>query len=356
MRHVFIIGNGFDLAHGHISSYRNFIIWYLTKKWAFIHENGIRGFEDNDGLIYLKMTGGYPQYQYKDIIEPKDFIDNLNTYYRNHSSFFKYILSDLLKSIIEKDGWADIEKLYYRLLFDIFSDEKEGVKKGSITLFPKTITGLNNSFDSLKKELKEYLKLYVMPVIHLKKSQYVLERLLSYEREINNVSDIIKEPKLIVNFNYTNTIDKYAPNVHSDEYRIYIHGNIHENEEHIIFGYGDEMHKGIKEIEDEDNNEYLVNMKSFGYSENDNYQSIIDFMDNGKFHVNLIGHSLGLSDRLLLNRIFEHENCDKIEIHYHRTKNGDNYKELLMNLSRHFNNKVLMREKVFPHNQSRPMD
>ena len=65
-----------------------------------------------------------------------------------------------------------------------------------------------------------------------------------------------------------------------------------------------------------------------------------------------MGHSCGLSDRTLLNTIFEHENCRSIKIYYHEKKNekgkvtGDNYTEITQNISRHFNNKKLMREKI----------
>jgi hypothetical protein len=58
-------------------------------------------------------------------------------------------------------------------------------------------------------------------------------------------------------------------------------------------------------------------------------------------------HSCGLSDRTLLNTIFEHNNCRSIKVFYHQKKNGtDNYTEIIQNVSRHFNKKKLMREKI----------
>jgi hypothetical protein len=65
-----------------------------------------------------------------------------------------------------------------------------------------------------------------------------------------------------------------------------------------------------------------------------------------------MGHSCGLSDRTLLNTIFEHNNCRSIKVFYYETKddNGvvikDNYTEIIQNISRHFNKKKLMREKI----------
>ncbi|TXD74537.1 hypothetical protein ESU54_02810 [Aequorivita antarctica] len=65
-----------------------------------------------------------------------------------------------------------------------------------------------------------------------------------------------------------------------------------------------------------------------------------------KFQVYIFGHSCGLSDRKLLNTIFENSNCRSIKIFYHKNGNGDNYTELTQNISRHFNKKALMREKI----------
>jgi hypothetical protein len=60
-----------------------------------------------------------------------------------------------------------------------------------------------------------------------------------------------------------------------------------------------------------------------------------------------MGHSCGLSDRTLLNTLFEHENCVSIKVFYHQeTETKDNYSDVVRNISRNFNNKAVMREKV----------
>ena len=74
---------------------------------------------------------------------------------------------------------------------------------------------------------------------------------------------------------------------------------------------------------------------------------MLRYIDNDKFQVFIIGHSCGLSDRTLLNTIFEHNNCRSIKVFYHQKENGtDNYTEIIQNISRHFNKKKLMREKI----------
>jgi hypothetical protein len=54
----------------------------------------------------------------------------------------------------------------------------------------------------------------------------------------------------------------------------------------------------------------------------------------------------------LLNTIFEHNNCRSIKVFYYEEKDKygkiikDNYTEIIQNISRHFNKKKLMREKI----------
>jgi hypothetical protein len=60
-----------------------------------------------------------------------------------------------------------------------------------------------------------------------------------------------------------------------------------------------------------------------------------------------MGHSCGNSDRTLLNTIFEHENCISIKPFFWDKGNGeDNYTEMVMNISRNFNDKQAMRDIV----------
>jgi hypothetical protein len=65
-----------------------------------------------------------------------------------------------------------------------------------------------------------------------------------------------------------------------------------------------------------------------------------------------MGHSCGLSDRTLLNSLFEHHNCLSIKVFYHKYQeidkdgNEDNYSDIIKNISRHFNQKAMMRSKI----------
>lgn len=73
-------------------------------------------------------------------------------------------------------------------------------------------------------------------------------------------------------------------------------------------------------IEKLDDNEYLKFFKSFQCFQNNCYDNFLREIDHEKFQVCILGHSCGLSDRVLLNTIFEHENCRSIKIYYHQKK------------------------------------
>jgi hypothetical protein len=71
-----------------------------------------------------------------------------------------------------------------------------------------------------------------------------------------------------------------------------------------------------------------------------------------------MGHSCGLSDRTLLNRIVEHDNCTKIKIFYHAKSDSENdYIEKTQELSRHFSSKSKhdMRIKIKSFPESSPL-
>ena len=129
----------------------------------------------------------------------------------------------------------------------------------------------------------------------------------------------------------------------------------------INFGFGDEMDDNYKLIENINENEYLKNFKSFQYLQNSNYSNLLSYIDSDKFQVLIMGHSCGLSDRTLLNTIFEHNNCRSIKVYYHQWEDKvtkelkDNYTEITQNISRHFNKKKLMREKIVNKTLCKPL-
>jgi hypothetical protein len=115
----------------------------------------------------------------------------------------------------------------------------------------------------------------------------------------------------------------------------------------IIFGFGDELDENYLKMESERVKGFFEYIKSFGYFRTRNYHELIRFLDQGIYQIYIMGHSCGLSDRTMLNMIFEHENCKSIKIFYHEIAPGENnFKEITQEISRHFKNKAEMRKKI----------
>lgn len=142
----------------------------------------------------------------------------------------------------------------------------------------------------------------------------------------------------------------YAKDYAAEDEIIHIHGRVEDlNYNPLIFGYGDESDPVYQTIEDSGENVYLEHIKSFGYFRTKNYQKLLSYIYSDPFKVYVVGHSCGLSDRVLLSEIFEHDNCLSIEIFYHQRNDGsDNFKEITQEISRHFKpqNKRLLRRRV----------
>lgn len=173
---------------------------------------------------------------------------------------------------------------------------------------------------------------------------------------------------LWLNFNYTPTVDMYTKVLNTDYYDYYgdniqiqVHGRLDSKTNLVNFGFGDEMDDEYSNIEKKNDNEYLRFIKSFQYLQNSNYKKILEFINSQNFQVYIMGHSCGLSDRTLLNTIFEHENCKSIKIFFHEYskltdgETRDNYTELLQNISRHFNDKQLMRRRIVEKDLCEPL-
>ena len=172
-----------------------------------------------------------------------------------------------------------------------------------------------------------------------------------YKLENNKVPNHL----YFLNFNYTNTIEFYTPYIPSNfTFDInYIHGDINNSLNPIIFGYGDEHDTDYLEIQNKQIHELLKHIKSFQYSKTSNYHHLMRFIESESFQVYVLGHSLGLSDRTMLKEIFEHDNCKSIKLFYHKKSETENdFTEKVFELANHFSDKGLMRKKLVSFDKS----
>ncbi|MFY9151586.1 MAG: AbiH family protein [Prolixibacteraceae bacterium] len=346
MNDLYLIGNGFDLAHGLETSYNDFLLWYLKK--AITGTNQQYYFEDDlleikgDALCHLKKD-------HKSIKQVLNIFNQQGLSINYKHDFFKKIIKNY-----SGNKWVDIEYEYYLALIDLYKRlERTGLSNDNN--IDKELESLNNCFGLIMKKLKEYLSnIDIQSVRGHKLIGNILTENTGTERTERNDLERNVGEKLFLNFNYTSTLDLYSEEFSffpSD--KIYIHGKLNNPDNPIIFGYGDEIDPHYEKIENLNNNEFLKNIKSFSYFKTDNYQKIIRFIEGTgrEFTVKILGHSCGLSDRILLNTIFEHPNCKHIKIfHYEKSPDENDYFEKTQEISRHFkaSSKGEMRMKIVP--------
>lgn len=382
MNRLVIIGNGFDLAHGLPTKYSDFINDYWKNLCDTKGTNTIINKNDEFVAISCQFYNRYNTSQYNTIDDVKSYrelMSLINRYSEEKFGNFKIEFKNLFfKKISENsiENWVDIENEYYRELKEIVSSKSLPIKKQQQAIV------LNNEFEEVKNLLKIYLLEKVVNIYNLdftknqninwmnvcnllkpislfSNEENILKEFISIE-DVNEIKEHFEKERkeelvnnlYFLNFNYTSIASTYSELSGKDD-RIesrmnFIHGSL-ENvlENKINFGFGDEMDDEYRAIENLNDNEYLKNFKSFQYLQNSNYNDLLRYIDSDKFQVLIMGHSCGLSDRTLLNTIFEHNNCRSIKVFYHKKEDGtDNYTEIIQNISRHFNKKKLMREKI----------
>ena len=328
---LIIIGNGFDLAHGLKSSFADFIYDYCFKVISKLLIN----LQYEDFFISIISTAHIADgIEFVSKMTKKEAFDELinltkKTYmkFKWKSHFFQSIFKD-----VENKKWVDIEIQY----FDFLKDNQRINN-------PKEINNLNTEFDFIKSLFLEYLqgevvKKDIIPNNNLLRQfmQHIRPKdMRSYKIEKNQLPSKI----CILNFNYTNIAEKYGKEIILDNYK-YIPIQA------PIFGFGDEIDPDYEKVELLRNDELFKHIKSFKYLQFNHYRDLLEFIENNPYQVQIFGHSCGLSDRTLLNTIFEHENCISIKPFYF-VKNGFNdYEQKSYAISRHFKSKSELRSKV----------
>jgi hypothetical protein len=355
---IILIGNGFDLAHKLKTKYNDFINYFWKNEAELLIKEHIKITNDPANRETRPSF-----FDYKD-----DFISISNVRYSpkkiqvastNEEGFhyFKYILSFLggnlqqnyqihslfLEQITNQsfENWVDIEYEYYNSLLECVNGKRKyGIEK------------LNAEFSNITKALEKYLSIQMENEVVL--SDKIKEHIKSIIKPVDvkgyyasNFDDSI----LILNFNYSNVIERYLNNYFqfckNNVKCLYIHGQLNNSNNSIIFGYGDELDDNYKLIENAVDNNYLDNVKSIRYSKTRNYKEMLEFIEPAGYEIYIMGHSCGISDKTLLNTLFEHKNCLSINIFYHKINdNTDNYMDIYKNISRIFTDKQKMRKIV----------
>lgn len=406
---LIIIGNGFDLAHGMKTRYKDFVNGYLRQR---INEH--RGskspkktedklmsiiplcdtnkvFRDNLPPNYYTPSVEMLRDEYNDNLTPKQNLDKVRAcrYEVQLSPFFDKIIEK-----IENKNWVDIEYAYYEYLCDICN--KPELSKEEVS---EKIDELNEEMKCITSELAKYLRKQdeeyknmndaemIREIIRPLRSQEMAVSADKYwkefvvQRENNSTyqgrtkyfrdNDFYVEPKykshdgtdvyklfpekvFLLNFNYTTYIEpkfrNILPNLRvgsfvKEQLVCHIHGNLNDKNS-IIFGYGDDSDEMYKKLLDKNDNRFLENDKTVKYLGYARYRNFLGFIESAPFQVCIMGHSCGISDKTLLSTIFQHENCVSIKPYFYENGDNDDYYEIIRNISRCFDDKKLMRDRV----------
>jgi hypothetical protein len=346
---LIIIGNGFDLAHGLKTSFKDFIEDYFYNVLKNIND---KCFFEDQLISFLTEVRFEKLQRYFDSYSPNQAYLELRSLMGNPRLITKRE-SELLKNIyneIEVKTWVDIEVIFFKMLKES-SKNKDEIKK------------LNLVMDYLKNLLRKYLiKVYEKgPINHISriKSQF-RENLKINESQPNT---IVRDKEIssicVLNFNYTETPQRYLDGIKGiDSQHIQIHGSLNGDNissQGLVFGFGDELDEEYLKFENMENDDLFEHIKSFKYLQFQNYRNLLDFIESKPFQVHVYGHSLGLSDRTLLNTIFENENCISIKLFYHKWEDGDDFEKKTYAISRHFKSKASLRSKVVNKEFCEPM-
>lgn len=300
---------------------------------------------------------------------PNILNDELSSLAEKLSVYLTYIQTDFIKpelkiesiqnAIYEPFKAQDISNGGKKIFEDFLTNRLEWLLRNDEQNVGNFLQRFGYSYIDRNTDIETYGKLVIMshesPVTHDKLDRW--KHIQNVNEQQSIVPDCFLWPDqiLLLNFNYTNTADLYIPE--GSEFKVnHIHGELCNEKNPIIFGYGDELDDDYKEISKLNDNDYLKNIKSIRYLETDNYRKLLSFIDSAPFQIYIMGHSCGNSDRTLLNTLFEHKNCVSIKPFYYEKPDGtDNYIEIIQNISRNFNDMRLMRDRVVNKTYCRPL-
>ena len=377
MNDIIILGNGFDLAHGLATGYKDYVKEMIIDSSRLLNPAPI--YPDSPfRLKYYPSPFNYEGGPVGPYLYNQKDGNELAQLYLRVAGYDRRISSDFIKRIIEdfgNKGWVDLEDAYFSSLPRITPQGKYD---------KKDVEALNEQMKRLGESLCKYLDTLERPAPsedirtlfeQIKKEQ--IGRAWKQARNYNfariagtRVYAEQMEERLsgitVLTFNYTDTCEVLYKDVLTIKVKdvsnrslvgelkddipptfIHIHGSL--KEEDIVLGYGDETTDKFRELEDANDNELTKYFKSFYYMQNPRYRQFFEVLERGPFRLHLMGHSCGLSDRVLLSSIFNHPNLEDVRIYYHdRGENENDYFQLCQNISRHFHDKHAMRRKILP--------
>lgn len=317
-----VLGNGFDLAHGLKTGYKDFLL-YAIKRDKVLCNN------------YTKNNNLEVKY-----IETKNNEDDL--YFRNkikNNIWMSYFVELYRDKKIRGENWIDFE-MEISYIIEIF-DRNAKSKLESIS----ELEEVNNADEKFHLFYSLYGIIYTRDQYGAKNRTYkeLIEDLsndlndviLAFEyylkNEVENVSVNIYSPDIkalgrldgILSFNYTTTAQRIYPKLSHVPIH-YIHGKVSSGDNNMVLGVNEYWDEDSANIHTDfnifkkftqrvmkntgvDYREWIYNVTNEG-KRYENVRSTTDYNNAGLSEVYIFGHSLDISDKDLLEEFFENKN------------------------------------------------
>ena len=362
MDKVLVIGNGFDLYHKLPTQYTDFL--YFVNHWdSFIskYDSATKEIKDEDTIeVSLSEKGQLTEQSISDFAKYKDAysVEELEQFEKNRSNkwitYFNRLLSD---QSITGTRWIDFEQEIYNALkhvavfFDMvplaFKDNKDFYSAVSNGLSVVWDVFFNSSpisyvqekhkynyydkdlWNKYKEDILEYLKQELNKLCCCLEI-YLLEFVCRIKNKVYSEQIKLLGSVRLLNFNYTNTYKE-------------VYGGERMTEQHAIHGSALEKDivLGIPDDTFADTTDYVYFQKYFQRIQKRTgsyYKKWISepkrrVLEDMPVEVYIIGHSLGESDKGILQDIFLNDYVKKIYIFYH---SQDSYEKMVINLVKMF--------------------
>jgi hypothetical protein len=304
---IFLIGNGFDIAHKFKTKFSDFADHYLDNVIIPTLIDCVRNNRQEHPLFntsylqtiaqnYNALFSDKPEDILRDFARRNEVIGMRNYIVSNYSVLNRLLKNSLLSKLYfgTEKSWFDIENKYFSELIPM---KNKALKCPNNSNVPE-LKELNEEFQDIKVSVEEYLN-----TIEIETNEEI-DKFLD-----RHLKDSISG--YIINFNYTSTVKRYIAN--SDKYIVnHIHGSL--KEKNIIFGYGNDQNSHYQEMKNLEIEDFLHFFKTFDYLDDINYDRIYDEALNkyDEYEVYIIGHSLGMTDKTLISEILNSEKCKKI--------------------------------------------
>ncbi len=373
---ILIVGNGFDIAHGLNTKYKDFLD-YCTKNSLEDCQYGLSEIKriretnlwfkhfvsrcDEMGNNWIDLEAEiFNAIKYISSNQPTGELDSPNSAFRrvfyaiptNNCLFSFYNLQDIYKPIKEVENGIDFRAA--ESSFDENFVNLKGYMFAPIIARPDLFNVLIQNpkalvtflYDQLREfthAFEEYLQKVELPKLKDVKFH------LNFEEGYNSrgVSDLF-----LLSFNYTDTCERlYAENSDRRGFNMkkvmYIHGKIHQdNNCNLVLGTKSFYEDAIKPSDNTIDTSFAIFQKHHQRHKNntiETYQEFLRFLTNPRmtatpvFHI--IGHSLDESDHNILKHILLAHDKAIIKLYYHDEASQD---ALIKNITKIISEKEVM--------------